>query len=321
VRVLLIGGTGFLGYHASLALRSHGHQVAALARSVPKGDLLPADVGVYVADIATLDEAELRALLEQFDAVVFAAGADDRAVPAAPAYPYFRDANVVPVVRLVRTARKAGLLRVVILGSYFAFFDRLWPGLEIAGRHPYVRSRVEQTTEAFAAAEGEIDVVTLELPYVFGATPGRVPLWAPLIRYIRSPAPVFSTKGGTNMIAVGHVGEAVVGAVERGLGRMRYLVGDENLRWVAFLERLSAAAGRRRKVITVPTPIVRAGLFGVKAYHKTRSREAGLDPVAFVDLQTAETFFDPSVSRSQLGYGSGSLDEAFEATARASVAE
>ena len=77
--------------------------------------------------------------------------------------------------------------------------------------------------------------MNLELPYVFGSIPGRIPLWAPLIDYLRSPFPLFFTKGGTNMISVIHVAEAIVGALEEGKAGEIYLVGDENISWVDWL--------------------------------------------------------------------------------------
>lgn len=319
MRVLLIGGTGFIGYHAACELNDRGHEVVVLARSAPKENLLPAGAGIVLGDITGLSAADLMPVLEGVDAAVFAAGADDREVPAPPAYSHFHRANVTPVVQLVEAGKKAGLLRVVVIGSYFAHFDRLWPHLRLAQRHPYIRSRIAQSDEAIAAAGVDIEVVTLELPYVFGAAPGRVPLWAPLVRYVTTRMPLLYPAGGTNMIGVGNVAQAVAGAVERGGGGSRHLVGDENLRWSEFLPRLAAAAGLSRRVITVPTPAVRLALRGVRRYHRARGMESGLDPVALADLHTAETFFDPAPSRRALGYGRGDLDEAFARTVAASL--
>ena len=42
--------------------------------------------------------------------------------------------------------------------------------------------------------------------------------------------------GGTNMIAVEHVGEVIVGAIEKVKGGHSYTFGDENLTWVEFLK-------------------------------------------------------------------------------------
>ena len=316
--VLLIGGTGFIGYHAVHELRRRGHGVAVLALPpVPPEDLLPPEVPVTLADLDALPDDAVRALLRGCDAVVYAAGADDRVVPKAPADAFFERANVRPSARLFALARAAGVKRGVLLSSYFCTFDRLWPEMRLSAHHPYIRSRQAQAQQALQAAGPDLDLMILELPYIFGATPGRVPLWAPLIRYARSPFPLFYPKGGTNMIAVQHVAEATAGALERGRGGERYVVGDENLTWAEWLGRLSRLAGRPRRVITLPTTLVRLALWGVRLYHRLQGREGGLDPVAFAALQTRHTFFDPEPSRRALGYGRGGLDEALAETVRA----
>lgn len=324
MRCLIVGGTGFIGYHAVWELVRRGHEVSVLALPPPPtagGDpcppLFPPQIRVTLADLATLPDADVQALLAGHDAVVYAAGADDRITPRRPAYDFFYRANVEATARFFALARAAGVRRGVVLGSYFTYFDRTWPHLALARHHPYIRSRVEQANAALAAAGPELAPAILELPYIFGAMPGRLPLWAPLIRYIASPLPLVYPAGGTNMIAVGHVAEAIAGALERGQAGARYVIGDENLAWADWLGRLTRLVGREKRVITAPAAAVRGAARCVRLYHRLQGREGGLDPVAFVALQTADTFFDPAPSRAELGYGRGGLDEALDATVRA----
>ena len=119
------------------------------------------------------------------------------------------------------------------------------------------------------------------------------------------------------MIAVEHVAEAIAGAIERGVGGERYPVGDENLTWAAWLERLTAMLGKRKRVITIPKGLVRFAASFLTLWHRYQGRESGLDPVKFVDVQTRNTFFDPAPSREALGYGRGGLDEALAKTVEA----
>jgi dihydroflavonol-4-reductase len=245
----------------------------------------------------------------------FAAGADDRVVPPAPAYEFFYQHNVEACSRLFALARQAGVKRGALLSSYFAYFDRVWAELRLAEHHPYIRSRKEQEQRSLDAAMPALELVVLELPYIFGSMPGRVPLWAPLVNLVRSSRVLLYPEGGTNMIAVQHVGEAIVGAIE---GGERYLVGDENVTWPDFLRRLSRfATGKAKPVITIPTLLFRLQMKRVAAKHKAEGKEAGLDPVEFTKLQTAKLFFDPTPSRQALGYGQGGLDEALRETVAA----
>jgi dihydroflavonol-4-reductase len=319
LNILVVGGTGFLGYHASLELLRRGHAVTALALDLPQPDLLPDAVRFVKADLNAMPDGEVTALLAGRDAVVFAAGADDRVMPKAPAYAFFHQHNVASVERLFRLAREAGVRRGVVCGSYFAYFDRTRPELRLAETHPYIRSRRDQARVAMEVGGEALSVCILELPYIFGTIPGRRPLWHPLVRYLASPWPILYTRGGTNMVAVGRVAEAIAGAVERPEVRGPQVVGDENRTWPELLVPMAAMAGRRKRVYALPTFVVWLVLLLVGFWHRLRGIESGLNPSAFVMLQTANTFFDPKESRDALGYGTGGLDEALRETVAACI--
>ena len=172
--------------------------------------LFPKEVNIHLADLNELSDDRLRPLLSAQTAVVFAAGKDDREVPKAPAYDFFRKANVDSCRRLFSLSRECGVKRGLIIGSYFAHFDRLWPQKELSRYHPYIRARREQAEESFRVSLPDLDLMVIELPYVFGASPGRVPLWEPFVDYVSSPLPLLYPKGSTNMIAVERAAEAIV---------------------------------------------------------------------------------------------------------------
>lgn len=318
MNTFVIGITGFIGYPAALELLRRGHAVSGATLKLPEGQPpLPRHVAVTLGNINELDDDAVMALLAGKDALVFAAGADDRVTPQAPAYPYFYRANVANAVRVFTLARRAGVRRAMLLSSYFAHFARIWPELRLTKHHPYIRSRIEQQEQVRQAALPELEVMFLELPYIFGVTPGLRPLWAPLVRYVRSPLPLLFPRGGTNMVAVQHVAEAVAGALERGAAGESYLVGDENRSWKDWLEHLARLAGRPRRCATLPSWALGAGLRAVKLLHRLQGREGGLDPAHLAALQSAETYFDPAPAREALGFGSGGLDEALAETVQA----
>ncbi|MHB1357084.1 MAG: NAD(P)H-binding protein [Anaerolineae bacterium] len=321
MNVLVIGGTGFIGYPAVHELLRRGHTVTALALRQPATQQpLPAQVHLILADMDIYSEDELRQLFTGYDGLVFAAGADDRVTPRAPAYPYFYRANVLSAVRTFTLARQAGVRRAVLMSSYFVHFARLWPRMQLSAHHPYIRSRLEQQEQVLRVSLPDLEVVMLELPYIFGVTSGCRPLWAPLVDYIRMPLPLLYPRGGTNMIAIQHVAEAVAGALERGVAGEAYLVGDENRTWADLLNQFSRLLGKRKKVITIPTALLCSILWWVKLLHRLQGREGGLDPVAFTRLQTANTYFDPEPARLALGFGSGGLDQALTDTVYACLA-
>ena len=322
MKVLVVGGTGFLGYYATKEFLRRGHAVTILALPpMPAPGLFPDEVDITLANVDDLGDEELRALLRGKDGVVMAAGADDRILPSAPAYPFFYHNNVEVSVRLFRLAREAGVRRGTLLSSYFAHFDRIWPHLKLSEHHPYVRSRQEQEKQSIAAAMPDLALSVLELPYIFGSMPGRTPLWTPIVNLVRNSRVLMYPRGGTNMIAVQHVGEAIVGSIERGRGGERYLVGDENVTWKDWLRRISRiACGKTKPVITIPDSLMRMQMRRVVEKHHAEGKEGGLESLEFVKLQTAETYFDPEPSRAVLGYGRGGLDEAIRETVEASPA-
>ncbi len=318
MKVLIIGGTGFLGYHAALECVRRGHHVTAIARSTPQHTLFPDTVSLQLADVNQITDSELKRLLAGHDAVVYAAGMDTSTPHPKPAYAFFYRENVLACTRLFTIAREVGVTRGVILGSYFNTIDRLRPELRLTEQHSYIRSRHIQAEEALKAAMPDLQLMILELPYIFGSMPGRTSQWAALVNYVRSPYPLFFPSGGTNAISAVHVAEAIAGAIEYGVGGTRYPIGDENLTWVELLGRLSRLTGHPKRVITVPTPLVRYTLGLYQVILQVRSLESGLAPFAYADVQTSNAFFDPAPARAALKFGQGGLESALLATIQAS---
>ena len=63
-------------------------------------------------------------------------------------------------------AKDAGVKKVAICNSYFAYFDRTMPELELAENHPYIKCRVEQAERCIEIGRDKMDVMILELPYI-----------------------------------------------------------------------------------------------------------------------------------------------------------
>lgn len=318
MKIMILGGTGFIGYHAALECLKRGHQVTALALPpLPQKGLLPDEVSIELANIDTMSDEHLLELLDGQDAIIDAAGADDRVVPKAPAYDFFFNANVIPAERLFKLSRQAGIKRGVLLSSYFCHFDREWPELKLSEHHPYIRTRREQSEHAHRASAPDLDLMVLELPFIFGSMPGREPLWKPLVNYLRSPTPIYCPDGGTNMIAIEHVAEAIVGALEQGEGGKNYVVGDENHSWQDLMKIFCNIMNIDKPIHTIPTPLLHAGMESMGVWHYLQGRESGLHPGEFCKVFASETYFDPDPSREALGYGSGGITAALTETIEA----
>ena len=279
MKIKIVGGTGFLGYYTAKAALQHGHAVGSFSLDdIPLGDWYPSEIDVRYGDVFTMSED---ALVEEFcgyDAMVYSVGPDDRVTPQAPSYNFFHERLVEHSAKVFRAARRAGVKRAVVYNSYFATFDRLYPEKRLAELHPYIRCRVEQAKRLIDESNGEMDVMVLELPYIFGAMPERTPLWKDVFieRFFRLPVVCFP-KGGTTMIHVRAIGEAGVGALEKGTGGERYPIGDENHPYKDMLVWMEEGLGVKKPICLVPAGLCAMGAEGIAKKEAKAGREAGLN--------------------------------------------
>jgi nucleoside-diphosphate-sugar epimerase len=325
VKVIVLGGTGHLGYATAVQFLDHGDDVhtAALrpARITPAFD---AGVTQHTLDLFRASPEELVTLLQGFDAMVYALGPDDRDPTPAPAREHFAALLVEQTGRIVRAARRAGVRRVVVLGSYFATMDRMHRQWRLAERHVYIQARIAQAQTAIAAGEESdraprTDVMVLELPYVFGVTPGRVPFWKDALfdRLLAMPVVTYP-RGGTITTTTTQVAQAVRGAVLHGEHGRCYPIGDVTMRWTELIPRILAAVGRRPIVVTVPAVLAAPVMRAEKRAQERQGLESGLDPLRLVPDIVARMFtFDPAPSRTALGFCAGGVPEALRETVRA----
>ncbi|XVV06156.1 NAD-dependent epimerase/dehydratase family protein [Actinosynnema sp. CA-248983] len=294
MRIVVVGASGLVGRHVVTRLRENGHHVTTVART-PGPDVDHA-----------LDATKDTPPLEGHDGVVFAAGVDDRNTPRKPAYPVFHAGNVEPVARLLSAAREHGLTRAVVLGSYYTHFHRTHPEWQLAAKHPYVRSRVEQARAARAAAGPHLPVAVLELPFVFGRAGDRLPNWAPpLAKWTRSRSPLVAPPGGSAATTARSVAEVAVRALEERSGA-DIPVADENLTWRDMIGRIADATGHPRRARSLPPTVLTAALHLAKAAQRLQGKESGVDPAHLSDLLLRELF---------VGDGTpGAIDQALRET-------
>src|SRR5690625_2075234 len=106
--VFILGGTGLLGYHTVRELLDKGYNVSTIALPpMPQEDLLPKEVNCQLGNMNDMSDEEILRALDGMDVFIHAAGADERALPEAPATRFFYEENVIPTQRFARLAREA----------------------------------------------------------------------------------------------------------------------------------------------------------------------------------------------------------------------
>ena len=313
MKVFMIGGTGLLGSEGAWELIRRGHAVSSIALPpIPTGAQLPPEMEIQFGNYLEMSDDEVRNHMAGCEGFVFAAGVDERIEGPAPIYEMFKKYNITPLERLLRIAKESGVKHAVICGSYFAYFDRIWPEKHLYDNHPYIRSRVDQANMALSFADSSFDVAMLELPYIFGTQPGRKPVWVFLVEQIRGMKNVtMYPKGGTTMVTVRQVGQCIASALERNKGGRNYPVGYYNLTWKEMLRIIHKYMGYPdRKILTIPNWMYVMGMKNIVKQQKAAGHEAGLNMVKFVDVMCANAFIDKDTIVNEFGVQPDDIDAA-----------
>ena len=324
-KLMIVGGTGFLGYYTAKLALSKGYEVASI--SILDDDLVnkdldswfPKEIKNTILDVFTASEEEFEKALKGYDYLIYAVGPDDRYTPKAPAYEFFHYRLVESVAKVFRAADKAGVKKAAVYNSYFAYFDRRYPEMKLKEKHPYIRCRVEQAA-ILNEQKKNMQVVVLELPYIFGSMEARLPIWRDVFldRYVNRHKTVYFSKGGTTMISIKHIAEAGIGALEYGEDGERYPIGDENRKFKWMLQYMSECKGVKKKVLCPPTWLCVLGAKAIeKGFHK-QGLEGGLDyalvmkEIMSIDMVIEEEVMD-EVNK-KLHISRGGLEEAIKET-------
>lgn len=310
---MIFGGTGFLGYAAAKLFSERGAEVSACAMPGELASLnwMDSRISLKLVDLFSADHAELTALAEGCDTAVYALGPDDRILPDAPAYDFFKERLVDKCVSVLSAAKDAGVRRCVVLSSYFCYFDRREKG-KLSRFHPYIRARSEQEKAVVALGEkGGFEVMIVEIPYVFGAPVGRKPIWkdALLSHFDGLSRVFFPAGGGTAAVDVSGVAQAIYAAAVNGVHGQCYQVAKENYLFSELIPMMLAHAGDRRGYTSVPAFLCTLWTKRIEKKNRAAGKESGLNLSRLMtQIQNRKFYLDPEVLYQQLDYASLGFD-------------
>jgi uncharacterized protein YbjT (DUF2867 family) len=265
--ILLTGATGTVGSALLRRLTSEGKPVRALVRD--PGHLGDQRVRVQIALGDLADPPSFRNALRGVDTVVHLAAAIRDQQHAS-----IEELNALATLRLVRAAERAGAER-------FVFFSAM-----SASHHSRTRFFRAKALAQEAVAGSPLQTTVFRPSIIY--TPGDP--WLTLLdRLTRLPAVPVSGSGRAlyQPIWAEDVADAVMAALSNGAGGDYELAGPEILSYDDIVETALRAAGRRRRLLHVPLPIVRASL---KALRKLGG------PKVFATWDEAELMEEPMVS-------------------------
>lgn len=246
MKILVVGGTGYVGGYTALYMHDKGHEVTIMSRSRPRGTSRLNDLPYVRGDYVNEDFNDGR--LEGYDGLMFCSGTDLGNYPGEEVISkeaFFDQCNVIGIPRFFEAARAAGIKRTAYMSSYY-------PMVNPDSEDPYVRSRLLGDRGARALSGPDFNVCSLGLPWILGYVPG-LPLahWTALAHYAAGRLPAweeFAPAGEANYMTCESVAQAMEGGLLRGESGKDYLIGDANLTWKEFFELWFKAAGRPRQL-------------------------------------------------------------------------
>ena len=241
MKVLVTGGTGFVGPHVVRALAASGHDLKLLVRDATRSRELP---GQPVVGEMT-NAVSLTTAIEGVDAVVHLVairqGREEE----------FKRVMEQGTRDLVEAAKQAGVTRFVLMSA-------LGTSEETKDLVPYYHAKweMEQTVKGSG-----LDHVIFRPSFVFGSEGGILPTFRRLARLTPVTPIVGSGEQRIQPIWDGDVGAYFSAAIDKpeATNRTFELGGPDAVTWNEFWRRLRAALGiRRRPSMHVPVRLMRA---------------------------------------------------------------
>jgi dihydroflavonol-4-reductase len=260
MRVLVTGGTGFVGSHTVAALIKAGHEVRLLVRDRRRVAPAVAPLGLQAGDLDTVvgdvtDPAAVDQAVRDCEAVVHAGSVlslDSRDAGR------IRQVNVRGTDLVLGTAHWAGLDPIVYVSSMVALLppggQTLTPDSPVGHPPgPYLGSKAEAERVARRHQEAGAPVVITYPGAVYGPHDPHLGDGLRRLRNVLKGRVPIAPSGGYATMDVRDVAAVHAAVLEPGRGPRRYLAGGTFVGFAEVVARLGAVTGRRRlRAVTVP---------------------------------------------------------------------
>ena len=318
-RILVTGGTGFLGQHLVRHLVEAGDHVRVLSRT-PSRDLERLEVEWVEGSV--LDREALRKALAGCDQVYHLAGLVSRNPDHARA---MYQVHVDGTRTLCEVACEIGVDRVALASSSGTIGvstdaepipDEAAPyPIERVGRWPYYLSKIYQEQVALSFyRERSLPLVIVNPSLLLGPGDDRLSSTRDVLRFLRKQIPTVP-RGGMNFVDARDVAVAMRTAMERGRLGERYLLGGPNWTVAEFFARLERCSKVEAPIVRVPKSVAILGARMMERLYAWRDAEAPVD-VMSVEMSEHFWYVDSSKARRELGFSPREPGETLADTVR-----
>lgn len=255
-KVLVTGGTGFVGSHTVAALRRAGHDVRLLVRSldkVPKA-LAPHDVTVDdVVEGDVMDRDSLAAAADGCDALLHAANVFSFHPRT---HERMHEVNVAGTRIVMEVATKAGLNPIIHVSSVLALIPSDGPvdaDSPVGEPDPaYCRSKADAERVAREFQDRGEPVVITNPAAVWGPhDPHHGESTGLLLAALKGQMRVVND-GLISLVDVRDVAEAHARLIDPAFAGRRFILAAHDLQFSSLLTRIGELTGRRLKPLKVP---------------------------------------------------------------------
>ncbi len=283
-RVVVTGGTGFLGANLVRHLLARGDEVVCLTRSTSPGLCLEG-LDVRLDQTALSDVEGLKRVLDGARYVLHLAGIFD---PSPGGRQRMREVHVDATAALCEAGRSAQVERLLLCSSSVTvgFGPRSAPGNEdspldpdtVYGTEGALRAYYDTKLEAEALVRSvDLDCVTVCPDYILGAWDIK-PTSGQLVLMMAKRWVPFYPRGGKCFMDADVCAEGHIQALLQGERGQRYLLGDQNLSYRDFMGQVAEVTGQRPPLLPLPRRAAAAvGLLGRLGSRFDAHRFAGLD--------------------------------------------
>jgi dihydroflavonol-4-reductase len=255
MKVLVTGGSGFVGWHLVQALLRRGDQVRCLVRPASMPLLQGQPVEIVPGDLT--DEQSVRRAVQGVE-VVYHCAADYRLFVPDPVAMYA--ANVEGTRIVLSAAATAGVRRIVYTSTVGALgstadgtpADEKTPVAlaNMIGHYKRSKFLAERVADEWSARGAPIVIVNPSTPVgerdIKPTATGRL-----ILDFLRGRIPAY-VDTGLNLVDVRDVAVGHIAAMERGRPGEKYILGNRDMTLKAILGTLASVSGRAAPRLRVP---------------------------------------------------------------------
>jgi dihydroflavonol-4-reductase len=304
-RILITGGTGFLGTHIVRQFLESGEKnLKVMASHVPEW---MKDAGVEAVEGSVTDREDVARACQNVSAIFHLAGKVSRDNDDAAR---MNRIHLEGTRLLCEAANESGVMTMVLASSSGTIavsedekvFDETFPQpVDIISQWAYYASKYYQERAALENfGEKGQRLVIMNPSLLLGPDDERLSSTKPVLDFLARKIP-YSPGGGLNFVDVRDTAAAFISALEKGRHQEKYLLGAVNMTFEQFFGRLARLSGVSAPMIKVPKKLAVAGSGIISSLYKNWGK---VSPVAANEVEQAEYFwyFDSSKAREELRF-------------------